>query len=117
MKIKDIAIIVLAIWLFLLVGLFAKYQRVEAQSTPLTIVAQLAHTSCPVATVGKTQYCFATDGLWQSLNGAAYTQLGVGTGGVASLNGKTGALTITAVSSVPVITAGSSAPTVTVAVN
>ncbi len=114
---KILAVLMLAYCVFLVVLAWPLHNPVEAQSTPLTIVAQLAHTSCPVATVGKTQYCFAIDGLWQSLNGAAYTQLGAGTGGVASLNGKTGALTITAVSTAPVITAGSSAPTVTVAVN
>ena len=44
-------------------------------------------------TPATTQYCFASDGLWMSLNGAAYVQLGVATpAGVTSVNGKTGAV-------------------------
>jgi hypothetical protein len=48
------------------------------------------HTACTVTT-GTTQYCFAADGLWVSLNGAAYAQITV-TSGVTSFNGRTGAV-------------------------
>ena len=70
-----------------LVPLFASYlslpHTAKAQGTnPLQIVVTGTHTSCTV-TVSTTAYCFATDGLWQSLNGAAYTQLGVGVAGPA----------------------------------
>lgn len=34
------------------------------------------HTACTV-TASTTTYCFANDGLWVSLGGAAYTQVGV----------------------------------------
>lgn len=72
--------------------------EVQAQTVvpPITIIAPaLTHTSCNV-TPAATSYCFASDGLWQSLNGAAYTQLGVAVGGVTSVNGKTGAVVISA---------------------
>jgi hypothetical protein len=39
-------------------------------------VGTATHASCTV-TAATTQYCFASDGLWVSLAGAAYTQIGV----------------------------------------
>lgn len=64
---------------------------VQAQAVPLTIVAALPHTACRPIEPATTQFCFATDGLWQSLNGAAYVQLGAAApGGVASFKGRTG---------------------------
>jgi hypothetical protein len=62
--------------------------RVQAQSTtPFTVIAgSLTHTSCPAVAASTTQFCFANDGLWQSINGAAYVQLTPGTaGGVTSV--------------------------------
>lgn len=58
-------------------------------ATALTFTAQLPHTSCLPVTSGKTQFCFATDGLWQSINGAAYVQLGASAvAGVFKFNGR-----------------------------
>lgn len=73
-------------------------ETVHAQAAPPWQVAvpSVPHTACTVAPL-TTQYCFAGDGLWVSLNGAAYTQ--VGSGGVQSINGKTGIVVITAVAS------------------
>lgn len=61
-----------------------------------TVSASVSHTNCPV-TAGLTTYCYAGDGLWVSLNGAALVQLGAG--GVTSIavNGgspQTGAVAI-----------------------
>lgn len=50
------------------------------------------HTSCTVVP-SQTEFCFAGDGLWQSLNGGAYVQ--ITTQSVTSVNGKTGAVTLT----------------------
>lgn len=73
--------------------------KVRAQTTaPWQVgVSSATHTSCTVVT-GTTQYCFASDGLWVSLNGAAYVQVQTGTpvaAGVTSFNGLTGAVTYT----------------------
>jgi hypothetical protein len=48
------------------------------------------HTSCTVL-ASTTKYCFAADGLYISLNGAAYAQIAA-TAGVISFNGRTGAV-------------------------
>lgn len=51
------------------------------------------HTACPAVVTGTSQYCFAADGFWQSIAGAAYAQLGASVTGVTSFNGRTGAVT------------------------
>ena len=80
------------------VMVFGAWRIGRAQSTtPFTVIAQsLTHTSCPAVIASTTQFCFASDGLWQSLSGAAYTQVGGGTAGVTSWNGQTGVVTYTA---------------------
>jgi hypothetical protein len=68
--------------------------RLRAQTNPpfQMAVGSITHTSCTV-TASTTQYCFASDGLWVSLNGAVYTQIGVvAVTGVTSFNGRTGAV-------------------------
>jgi len=58
------------------------------------------HTSCTI-TPSQTQVCLASDGLWLSINGAAYVQVQTGTAvGVTSIsvNGSsplTGAIALT----------------------
>lgn len=90
------AFAVLALVLSFAVGVSIGDRSVKAQtaSTVLQISGAWAtHASC--ATVpGQTSLCLASDGLWQSLNGAAYAQVGVG--GVLSVNGKTGAVVLNA---------------------
>jgi hypothetical protein len=83
----------------LLVVLLAAVWRTKAQianSNPWQLTVVGTHTSCAVA-VGQTNFCFASDGLWQSLNGAPYVQLTpstpIGTL-VTSVNGKTGAVVL-----------------------
>lgn len=66
---------------------------VHAQSAgvPLQLTVSAAtHIACsPV--VAATTFCAAADGLWQSINGAAFTQVGaVAPTGVTSFNGRTG---------------------------
>lgn len=75
--------------------------RAQTVVPPITIVAPaLTHTSCNV-TVGATSFCFASDGLWQSINGAAFVQLGVAApAGVISVNGKTGVVVLSATTTV-----------------
>jgi hypothetical protein len=70
---------------------------VHAQTTvALQLTGNAPHATCTVTT-GQTTYCFASDGLWQSLNGAAYVQLGVAPpAGVISVNGKTGIVVLSA---------------------
>ena len=52
---------------------------VGAQNTTSQIgsVVAATHTSCTV-TASTTQICFASDGLWLSVNGAAYVQVQTG---------------------------------------
>jgi len=80
---------------FVLAGVFLLNERtLKAQTVvpPITIQSSIAHTSCSITT-GVTSFCFASDGLWQSLNGAAYVQLGLtAPAGVTSFNGRTGAV-------------------------
>ena len=110
-------------------GLLVTPRTTAAQSgsNPFQMTVSGPHTACTV-TAGQTNFCFATDGFWQSINGAAYTQLGVGatgpagpagpagaagatgpagpqgpagtSGGVASVNGKTGVVILTATTTV-----------------
>jgi hypothetical protein len=106
---------------------FMLNRGVQAQATsgPLQIQAvSVAHTSCTI-TASVTTYCFASDGLWQSLSGAAFVQLGVASApGVTSVtvcnaagascgSAQIGAVSLnipkTATASVPTVTA----PTVT----
>lgn len=71
---------------------------VHAQNPTLTPwqfgVNGATHTSCQVV-ASSTQFCFASDGVWQSINGGAFTQLGTPAAGVTSFNGRTGAVTLT----------------------
>jgi hypothetical protein len=66
--------------LLAIVGIFLLGWIAHAQSTTSQIgsVVAAAHTSCTVTT-STTQVCFATDGLWVSVNGAAYVQVQTGT--------------------------------------
>ena len=70
--------------------------------------------SCASPRIGTTIYCATLDaGLQWSQNGAAFSQIGApAAGGVISINGKSGALTITATSTAPAVS--SVAPTITV---
>jgi hypothetical protein len=56
-------------------------------SNPWQATVSGAHTLCaPVSPLGQGTYCFASDGLWVSQNGAAYVQLGAAaTAGVSSI--------------------------------
>ena len=67
---------------------------VHAQSAvPFSFATTAAtHASCPTVAASTSQYCFAADGFWQSLNGAAYLQIGPSAAGVTSFNGRTGAV-------------------------
>lgn len=89
------------LFLGILIGLhFEQNTHAQAAGTPFTITVSGLHTACDPIVAGTTKFCYAQDGLWQSLNGAAYTQLGVGAAtGVTSVsvNGalQTGAVVIT----------------------
>jgi len=78
--------------------LHSSHVHAQTATTPLAITVAGLHTSCLPVAVGVTTFCFASDGLWQSLNGAAYVQLGVSIiPPVTSVNGKTGAVVLGAV--------------------
>lgn len=47
----------------------------QAPPTALTFTAELPFASCQPIAAATTRYCFATDGLYQSINGAAYVKL------------------------------------------
>jgi hypothetical protein len=61
------------------------------------------HTHCgPVAALGSASMCLATDGIWQSVNGGPWTQLGASGPAVVTINGKTqSAFTITGTATAP----------------
>jgi hypothetical protein len=55
-----------------------------------------SHLTCSTPTAGHYYLCTANDGVWVSNNGAAYFAITQNpAGGVTSINGKAGALTIT----------------------
>lgn len=60
-------------------GILLVDRSVVAQSPPIQIQSSISHTACTV-TASTTTYCFANDGLYVSLNGAAFTQIGGSTG-------------------------------------
>jgi hypothetical protein len=70
--------------LFLLAGFSLWMGISRAQTTaglPSQITVSGLHTACtlsPVTVPASASYCYAGDGLWVSVNGAAYTQLGLG---------------------------------------
>jgi len=113
---KHILTVLLAVLTLSVIG---HLQSVTAQNpdlTPYQFTVVGAHSLCTVST-GQTRYCFASDGVWQSLNGAGYAPLvGGAPTGVTSLNGKTGDLTVSAVAAAPVATTTTTAPAVTVSV-
>ena len=86
-------------WLGLLLGIAAFSApwvlNLRAQTPPSPFqmaVGSGLHTACTV-TATTTTYCFASDGLWVSTNGGAYSQIGVvAVTGVSSFNGRTGAV-------------------------
>lgn len=69
----------------------------------LTMSSTISHTNCLTPALGQTLYCFAGDGAWISVNGAAYVQFAppaaVATGVASiSVNGatpQTGAVALT----------------------
>ena len=91
----------LALFAVALLGGFlgARVSSVHAQTTAVLQFSGSwsTHTSCTPVT-GQTSICLASDGLWQSINGGAFTQ--VGGAGVTSIavNGgtaQTGAVALT----------------------
>lgn len=76
MRVREfigIAIMILAIFFWAI----PSQQAQTVSPNPITIQSSITHTSCPVAIAGVTQYCFASDGLWVSVNGGVFSQLGV----------------------------------------
>lgn len=79
--------------LLVLTGLTTyKIAKAQVPNNPWQVgVSSATHTSCTLV-AGSTQFCFASDGAWVSVNGAAYVQVGGTTAGVISFNGRTGAV-------------------------
>lgn len=119
MKRIGLGLVVLAV-LFCVAALphllISTIRIVRAQNPTLTptqfSVGTGTHLNCTLV-ASETTYCFASDGVWQSLAGGAYTPLGgvgpvgpagpqgipgpqgpPGVNGVTSVNGKTGVVTI-----------------------
>lgn len=81
---KAVIVVLFVCTLAFVSGWVLGIARAQSVVPPITILApSLTHTSC-VVTTGTTSFCFASDGLWQSINGGAFTQLG-GAGGVTSV--------------------------------
>jgi hypothetical protein len=97
---KRIGLFVLALLLGVFVGSHAHSVRAQAATPVFQITgAWSPHTSCTPST-GQTTLCIASDGVWVSTAGAAFTQLGGGVAGVTSVtvNGgtpQTGAVALT----------------------
>jgi hypothetical protein len=92
-----------ALVLFLAVICFSGMRPQNPSLTPFenTVTSgQGTHTQCNVSPTGGSSLCQASDGLWLSINGAAFTQVcTVGLAacastatGVTSFNGRTGAV-------------------------
>lgn len=110
-------------------GSLGTRKTVQAQTpTALQLTGTLPHTSCTLSGTGSAVYCFATDGEWESINGAAFVQVQTGTAaaaGVQKVNGvapgSTGNVTIscpgttptTPVSVTPAVSATGATATVT----
>ena len=91
---KKILVIVVLIFAGFLGGI--KLAKAQVPNNPYQVgVSTATHTSYTLV-AGSTQYCFAFDGLWQSINGAAYVQVTPGVAGVTSWNGLTGVVVYTA---------------------
>ena len=60
-------------------------QNPDLSPYQMSVPSNISHTLCTV-TAATTKYCFAGDGLWLSLNGAAYVQVGAATAGVSSIS-------------------------------
>ena len=88
---------ILLLALIVILGiLISRHVRAQAAGAPWQVAVSGFHTAC-TTTASTTQFCFAADGLWQSINGSAYVQIGtLGPIGapVTSVNGKTGAVTL-----------------------
>jgi hypothetical protein len=76
-----------------ILGALVKERSVKAQSISVLQVSgsYASHAAC-VVVPAQTTACLASDGVWVSLNGAAFAQVGAGTTGVTSFNGRTGAV-------------------------
>lgn len=112
-KIYELLIVEIVLVILLAAARFIAVHPVHAQAGVAGPSFQYValKSSCTVS-VGVTVFCYSADaGMLQSINGAAFVQLG----GVPSItiNGKTGTtFTISATSTAPTVTA--SAPAVTV---
>jgi hypothetical protein len=82
----------LGVMVLLVLGLLT--DRIARAQTPGPFqfaVGAATHTSCTV-TPSVTIYCFPSDGLWVSLNGAPFVLAQTGSSPVLSFNGRTGAV-------------------------
>lgn len=96
---RTIVEVILLVGIIVLGG-YSLGRTVKAQTVPTTLqlTGSAPHTTCAVV-ASTTNFCFANDGLWQSINGAPYVQLTPSApSGVLSVNGKTGVVVITATS-------------------
>jgi hypothetical protein len=74
----------------------ASLPNVSAQNptlTPYQFAVSAPHTNC-VVIASQTNYCFASDGPYVSIAGAAYVSMLSASAGVTSFNGRTGAVTL-----------------------
>lgn len=75
--------------------------RAQTVVAPITVESTQPHTACTLPPAGTSAYCFASDGLYESISGAAYVLVNPAvTAGVTSVsvNGgvaQTGAVALT----------------------
>jgi hypothetical protein len=94
--------IILGIAAALIFWLGAKAQA-TAQVYAFSVQAGTTVANCPAVASGVTSYCYTAAGAYQSINGATWTSmvsLPAPVAGVTSVNGRTGAVTITATTTV-----------------
>lgn len=65
----------------LIIGVYYVSAQTPAPPWQVGVPNASAHTICTV-TAGVTQMCLASDGLWLSINGAAYVQVQTGVAAV-----------------------------------
>jgi len=86
-----------------LLGVLLTAGAIRAQNPTLspgyfTYAASISHSNCVVPAAGTTAYCFAGDGAWVSVNGAAFVQFAPAAGVAApalTINGTTKTLPAT----------------------
>lgn len=97
------------------VWIYATPAAAPPQNSGVAVIwATSPHTNCPAPAAGASLWCLGSDGLYLSVNGGTLTQVSLGGGGVTTVNGKSGVVVLTAVTTVTAPPMNASGSTITV---